>query len=255
MASTRWCGMRRSSRGAPRTGSGGSGAACGARAAAPPGRAARGAGGLAVGVGVGGRRAAEGLGRPRPVDRHRRALDGVVAPARARVGQREGEPVATALAGLHDAEVERVGAGERAGPGATADLLHAQHQRVGEPPAEAAGRVDQPRAQQREAARGSRRRWRARCCRRPTGRGAGRRVMIACEAPAAERHRALGSHPPQLCGPFARGRRGRHEHDGDEQQEAGGDRARVRQGPAPLPSQTLTGTVEGVGSRRCSRGR
>ena len=68
--------------------------------------------------------------------------------------------------------------------------------------------------------------------------------MIACErAGGRERDGALGRHPAELGGPLARGRGGRHERDDERQQRARGDRARPRHGPAPLPSQTLTGTA------------
>ena len=245
VASTRWCGMRSCSRGAAAHGQRRL-RRRGRRRAGRRGGGRRRASAVAVGVGVAGRRP-DGLGRPRPVDRHRRALDGVVAAARARVGQGEGEPVAAALAGLHDAEVERVGAGERAGPRAAADLLHAQQQRVGEPPAEAAGRVDHAACAAASGGRATRRRWRARRCRRPTGRGAGpRRVMIACEEPVAgERHRALGRHAARArraararARPSPRARR-----RAPAARPAASARA-ARHGPAPLPSQTLTGTAK-----------
>ena len=70
--------------------------------------------------------------------------------------------------------------------------------------------------------------------------------MIACEEPrGGERDGALGRHPAELGGPLARGRGGRARARRDErQQRAPAASARApRHGPAPLPSQTLTGTA------------
>ena len=193
-----------------------------------------------------GRLGRHGLRAPRPVDRHRGALDRVVAAGRARIGQGQGEPVAAALARLHDAEVERVRAGERTRPGAAADLLHAQQQRAGEVAAEAARHVHDACAQQRQA---------------PAGLAdvgecdvAGHGLPGSEAGGAEDRVRgvgrrqgdgALGRHAAELGGPLARGRGGRDDRDDERQQGAGGERPRPRRrhGPAPLPSQTLTGNA------------
>ena len=193
------------------------------------------------------RRHGERLSAPLVVEAHGRAHVGVVGAAGARVGELDGEAVGAPRAAAqrverHALEPADLAVEDLAAACAGADVLDQEREDVRQPPAVRAGPVVDRGAREHEQARrlaGVAERERAR--RRLPGhqpvrgddRGAGGAVGER-ERPARLRH-AL-----HLGRPLAGERAGGEADDHDER--GGEDRGEPLHGPAPLPSQIVTGT-------------
>ena len=190
----------------------------------------------------------ERLRAPLVVEAHGRAHVGVVRAAGAGVGELDREAVgAPGAAGerveRHALEPAELAVEDLARPGRPgADVLDEEREDVRQPAAVRAGLVVDRRAREHEQARrlagvAERERARRRLARHEPVRRDDRRVGGA----VGERERAArGGELLHLGGPLpGEGARGEHDDDG---QRGGEDRGEALHGPAPLPSQIVTGT-------------